>query len=134
MGLNDILKVDIAHVGGLVVTSSADIGTIEGLANYKRAIFHRLITVPGSYVHRPDYGIGIRTYQNGLSSFSKQQKLATLIRDQIALDARTDNVGTIAIIANDENPQLTVIQISVTPKGYKEVTISFTPFSGDSST
>lgn len=130
MGLTDLLKTDIAHDGGLVVTPAQDIGTVSGLANFKLAIWHRLITVPGTYVHRPTYGIGIKTYQGALSSFTQQQKLASKIREQLAEDPRVDSVGNIEVVANDSEPQLTQIKIFVTPKGYTEQQITYTPFSG----
>lgn len=132
MSLLDLLKTDIAHKGGDIVKSaSGDLDTVSSLANYKLALFHRLITTPGAYVHRPQYGVGIELYQNGLASFSKQQELASKIKEQFMEDPRTESVKSVAVLANDSQPALTIIRVSVKPVGYSEVTMSFIPFAGD---
>lgn len=128
----DAFYTDIAHTqGDFVKTSNGDLGTVSGLANYKLALFHRLITTPGDYVHRPTYGVGILRYQNGLSSFAKQQELATKIKEQFLLDPRTQSVSSVSIANSDENPQLTVVRVSVKPIGYSELALAFIPFAGD---
>lgn len=128
MNINDALKNDIAHVGDMVLTPGGDLGQISGLANLKRALFHRLITVPGTLVHRPTYGVGVGLYQNGLSSFSKQAELATRISDQFAQDARVLSVTSVSVVLNPDSPQLTMISVFVTPIGYTEQQMTFTPF------
>jgi phage baseplate assembly protein W len=126
--LTTALKTDIAHVGDFVRTPGGDLATISGLANYKRALFHRLITVPGTLVHRPEYGVGIGMYQNSPSSFALQQKLAALIKDQFEQDPRTEKVSSVSISSDDATPEQTVITVSVIPVGYSEQEMTFTPF------
>jgi len=128
VNINDALKNDIAHVGDMVLTPSGDLGQISGLANLKRALFHRLITIPGTLVHRPTYGIGIGLYQNGLSSFSKQAELASKIAEQFAQDPRVLSVKSVSVNFNNSNPQQTLIGVFVTPIGYTEQQMTFTPF------
>lgn len=128
MAITDALKNDISLSGDMARTSSGDLATIAGLENFKLALFHRLMTIPGTLVHRPLYGVGVGLFQNGLSSFVRQQKLASLIVDQFMKDPRTKSVNRVAVIANDDNPQLTQIQVSVIPIGYDEQTITYTPF------
>jgi hypothetical protein len=128
MSITDALKTDIAHSGDMMPTAGGDLSTVSGLANFKLALFHRLITVPGSLAHRPLYGVGVGLFQNSLSSFVKQQKLATLIIDQFLKDPRTKSVTRVAVVNDDTNPQLTKIQVVVVPLGYDEQTIEWTPF------
>lgn len=126
--LTDALKTDIAHVGDLVGTSSGDLGTVSGLANFKRALFHRLVTVPGTLLHKPTYGVGIGNYQNAPNSFTQQQKLANLIKEQFEQDPRTLKVNSVSISSADATPQKMVIVVSVIPIGYTEQEMRFTPF------
>jgi phage baseplate assembly protein W len=130
MSLIDAFKTDIAHVGDLVKTPSGDLGTISGLANLKEALFHRLMTVPGTLVHRPTYGVGIPLYQGRLSSFSVQQRLASLIQEQFKQDPRVEDVKSTSVQSEDLNPQMTIITVVVNPVGYSEVALKFTPFVG----
>lgn len=132
--ITDALKTDIAHSGGdYIKTPGGDLGTVSGLANYKLALFHRLMTVPGSLVHRPTYGVGATMYQNAPSSFAIQQKFAGVIEEQFAQDPRTEKVLAVSITSDDENPQLTLVKVSVKPIGYSEQQMIFTPFSGGNS-
>jgi len=128
LSINDSLGTDIAHVGDLVRTSGADLGLISGLANLKNALFHRLITQPGTLVHRPNYGVGIPGYQNAPSSFSIQQRLAAKIVEQFEQDARVASVTNVLIGSDDGTPQTTRIAVFLIPVGYTEVQMTFTPF------
>lgn len=131
MNITDALGTDIAHRGDFLRTSGGDLQTIEGLANLKQALFHRLVTVPGSLAHRPTYGVGLPMYQNGLSSFGIQQKLAARIREQFAEDPRVEEVSSISINSTDADPSLTILAVSVKVIGYSDpVDMKFTPFGG----
>lgn len=128
ISITDSLKTDIAHVQDLVKSPGGDIGTINGLSNLKRSLFHCLITVPGTLVHKPTYGVGVRLYQNAPSSFAMQQKLASLIQSQFNLDPRVQSVSSVSITSEDGTPQQTIIAVRITPVGYTELTMNFTPF------
>jgi phage baseplate assembly protein W len=129
--ITEALKTDIALVNGdLVLSSGGDLALISGIANLKAALFHRLVTVPGTLVHKPTYGVGITQYENSCSSFSVQQKLATLIQEQFALDPRVQSVDTVSISSEDGTPQMTVIKVFITPIGYSDgIPLTYTPFS-----
>lgn len=126
--ITEALKTDIAHLGDFKRSPSGDLQIISGLDNLKQALFHRLITVPGSLVHKPLYGVGVQRFQNGLSSFGKQQQLAALIQEQFEQDPRVQAVSSVSINTSDDQPELVMIAISVKPVGYTEVTMKFTPF------
>lgn len=126
--LLDILKVDVAHVDDIEITATGDIDKIDGLENIKTAIFHRLVTQPGALIHRPDYGVGIRSFQNSLSSLGKQRELAIKIAEQLVKDPRIVEVKGVRIIPNDSQPWLTKIIINLTIQGYEDTSIGLTPF------
>lgn len=128
--ITEALKTDLAHIGDIQRASSGDVGRIAGLNNLKQALFHRLITVPGSLVHRPTYGVGALRWQNAPSVFTLQRKLAALIREQFMQDPRVEDVISTTISIPADNPQMTKIAVSVKPRGYSETTMVFQPFGG----
>ena len=128
MSLTDTFLTDFAHKGDYLVTPGGDLDLISGLANLKNALLHRLITVPGSLVHRPNYGCGLPSFLNGLSSFATQQRFAAIIREQFKRDPRVEDVSSISIDSEDNNPQLTAIVVRVKPVGYSEEEMKFTDF------
>ena len=131
MSLVDAFQTDLAHNGDFVRTASGSLDRITGLANLKQALFHRLITVPGTLVHRPLYGVGVLNYQGNISSFVMQQKLAGLITEQFKQDVRVSKVLAIAFAVDDYFPQQTLIKVSVKTVGYSDGTeMIFTPFGG----
>lgn len=132
MNITQALGTDIAHVrGDLVLSSTGDLGTISGIANLKAALFHRLMTVPGTLVFRPTYGVGVPAYQNAPNSYTLQQDLAGKIQEQFILDPRVQSVTSIAIDFSDTNPELSEIRVFVIPVGYTDAQeMVFTPFAG----
>jgi len=126
----DVMKTDIFLGADMAPTSSGDLQTISGIANLQLALFHRLITVPGSLMYWPTYGVGIKTYQNAPSSFTLQQRLAVLIQDQFAQDPRVQSVTGVSFTAADDSPEQTIITVSLVPVGYTAQTFIFNPFGG----
>lgn len=120
---------DIAFKADFITTASGDLDKVTGLANFKEAILRRLVTYPGSLIHRPTYGVGIQKYLGKLNSLSAKQSLAKNIQDQIQEDPRTEAVTGVQVIETDDNPYRLVIIVRVKPIGYDEVAISLTPFS-----
>lgn len=127
--INTALKNDIAHVGDLIKTAGGDLGQIEGLPNLKNALFHRLMTVPGTLVHRPTYGVGMPLYQNAPNSLTLQQEVAALIQEQFIQDPRVQAVSSVSITSEDGTPQLMKLSVSVIVVGYTDAQqMTFTPF------
>jgi len=129
--ITDIMKTDIAFQrGDMVKTAGGDVAKVSDLANLQQALFHRLMTVPGTLVWRPTYGVGIGNYQNSPNTFSLQQKLADLIQEEFAKEVRVQSVQSVAINIDDTHPENTTIIVRLTPVGYTELPMTFTPFSG----
>jgi phage baseplate assembly protein W len=128
--MSDFFKTDLLLDSDMKAASTGDLQTITGIENLKQALLHRLLTVPGTLVHRPTYGIGLPRYQNGLSSFVLQQKLAREIQDQFLEDPRVESVSAVGITSDDTNPQQVNIKILIKPVGYNEQEMIFTPFGG----
>lgn len=128
--IDELYKTDLAFKSDLVPTASGDLDTVSGLENYRDALYRRLITTPGSMVHRPNYGVGIKSFQNAVNSLSEHQRLAVRIKEQFEQDTRTKRVLGVSVIRNNETPENTKIVIRVEAIGLGEQTFSFTPFGG----
>lgn len=128
--ITEVLKTDIMHRMDYVRTSTGDRQLISGLDNYKQWLFNCLITEPGSLVHRPNFGVGIKRYQGGPLTLAKQREIAVRIQEQYEKDPRTDKVTGISISTDPKIPSLTYIVVRVKPVGYDEIEMKFTPFEG----
>jgi phage baseplate assembly protein W len=126
--IEEVLKTDLAFTDDFKVTATGDIDIISGLANIKQALFNRLVTSPGSLIHRPTYGVGIKDYQNSPSSLASQQLLAKKIQEQFLQDERIEAVTGVQIKFNDLTPEKTTILVKVKVKGYDESAFAFIPF------
>lgn len=123
-----IYLTDIAHQGDMIVTPSGDIDISEGLENLKQALFHRLVTHPGSLIHRPNYGVGIKRFQGAVSSLANQSEIFTRIQEQFREDPRVESVTGVMFKVNQDRPELTEILVRIKPVGYDEQQMTFIPF------
>lgn len=119
---------DLVHSGTLLESSSGDLDTVRGLSNLKQALYHRLITRKGTLIHRPDYGVGIKDYQNAVGSMTTFRKLAAAIDEQFRQDFRVLNVTNVAIEQNKDNAQLFKVVVTIQTAGYAELPLTFIPF------
>lgn len=129
--IEEKLLKDIAHKKDLLRAPDGDLDTIQGLANVKEALFRRLITTPGALLHRPDYGVGIKDFQNAVNKIDTQRALALRIKEQFERDTRIDSLEGVRFDTNDDRPERTLIFIRVKVKGFQEVTFPFVPFGGE---
>lgn len=126
--IEEILQNDIAHSADFIVSSTGDIDTISGLANIKQALFHRLLTSPATLIHRPNYGVGIKDYQNAPATLATKQKLALRIQEQFEQDDRVEEVTGVSVNFDAQDPSKTVILVRVKVAGYDESSLNFIPF------
>lgn len=129
--IDEILGTDIAHKSDYILTSTGDLDTLSGLENVKNALFHRLITSPGSLIHRPNYGVGIKDYQNAPNSIEIQRQLALRIQEQFEQDPRVEKVLGVSLNYEDLSPEFVEIIVRVRITGYDEVEAKFIPFGGE---
>lgn len=123
------LLVDLKHnVGDFESNDSGDIKKIKGLLNLEQALFHRLLTVKGSLVHRPEYGIGIQSYQGQLMNVDRQRNLALNIKEQFLMDDRVISVDQVQFVFDNFTPDLFQVFVKYTPIGYNVTDSNFDPF------
>lgn len=126
--IDEVLGTDLAHKADYVLSATGDLDTISGLENVKNALFHRLITSPGSLVHRPDYGVGIKDFQNSPNSIDTQRQLANRIQEQFEQDPRVQKVLGVSLNYGDSTPDQVEIMVRVQIAGYDEISAKFIPF------
>jgi phage baseplate assembly protein W len=126
--IDEILLRDILHDGDFRETANGDLQTISGLQNLYQALFHRLITSPGTLIHRPEYGVGIKDFQNAPASLQNQTTLANRIREQFERESRIERITGFQFDVDDERPELTTITIKARIRGYGEIDLGFQPF------
>ncbi len=114
---------DVAFKSDFVRSATGDLDTIDGLSNLKEALIRRVLTQPGSIIHRPDYGVGLKNYLNGLNSISTQQKLALKIQEQVEKDERVEQFLGLRVEESEAIEGKVVLTIRVKPVGYSEQSI-----------
>jgi phage baseplate assembly protein W len=124
----EFYKKDLAFKGDYVKTASGDLDTVQGIANVSQALYNRLITVKGTLIHRPDYGVGIKNFQNSISSLDTQRQLASSINEQFTRDPRVEKILGVSINYKDKTPEMVEISIKVRLVGYGDQSLSFLPF------
>jgi len=129
--IEEAMLKDVLHNGDLRVTASGDLECVTGILNLKQALFHRLLTTPGALVHRPEYGVGIKNFQNAVNTLDTQRRLANNIIDQFSRDIRIQEVSGVRITSEDSSPGKVVIYVRVKAVGYDEITLDFKPFGED---
>lgn len=133
--IDEIYLVDIKHRRDFVQTTGAgtsgDVQVETGRENVRQALFRRLMTSPGTLVHRPNYGVGIKDYQNATLTLDQKRSLAQRIKDQFEQDDRVKEVSGVRMESEDETPEKTVITVRIKLVGLDETEIPFTPFGGE---
>jgi hypothetical protein len=126
--IEETLGTDLAHISDLKKSATGDLDKLSGLANVEAALFHRLITEPGTLIHRPNYGVGIKQYQNGPNTLSSQRQLALRIQEQFIQDDRVEAVLGVSVKSEDTSPHKVILTVRVKIVGYGEAALQFTPF------
>lgn len=76
----------------LQVTASGDYALVEGLEALKQAVWIRLITVPGEFAVRPDFGVGLPIYVKKRITPAVLDELRQRCLDQLSKDDRIERV------------------------------------------
>lgn len=128
--IEEILFTDIKHQDDFFRKgTTGDLDTMKGLENIQQALFRRLVSSPGSLVHRPDYGVGSKQFQNAVARLETKREFALRIRDNFERDSRVLEVAGVRFETTDDAPEKTVIIVRITIVGFDEPnTFKFKPF------
>jgi len=89
---------------------------------------NRLVTSPGSLVHKPEYGVGVKDFQGKVYSLQEQRELLTRIKENLELDPRIVKVTAVKINVDTANPDLFTIVVSLDAIGYNNIVEEYKPF------
>lgn len=91
------LGVDIFFNGDYEMSAAGDFAIVTGFAALNQAIYHRLITKPGSFVYRPGYGVGIQRWAKRRNLLSDMHELEQTVEDQLSFDVRISKVEKVFV-------------------------------------
>lgn len=127
--VEEVLLEDTLHKKDLQIrTGTGDIDTIRGLDNVKDAIIRRIMTRPGSLVHRPDYGAGLIDFQGAPLTLATKQEIASRISNNLKRDPRVVSLKGVLFNYEDRSPERVTITIKAEILGYGETVLEFAPF------
>lgn len=118
-GIEDSYLIDLKHDADFSAAPNGDLNLIKGIDNLKQALYHRLTTVPGALVHRPNYGVGVQRWQNDISSFDRQKALALRIKEQFEQDERLESVDSVRVLNIKDNGSFEVTYFATASGGEK---------------
>lgn len=128
--MTDLLGTDFAFTDDFQINQQGDFDTLSGLDNVKQAIYRRLMTVPGTLLHRPTYGCGLISFQGAPMSLGVKRQLAQRIGENLKQDPRIAKVSSVAISATDDQPDSITIAVTANVVSYGTQTFTFKPFAG----
>ena len=100
-----------------VTTAAGDWHLATGREALRQSLLRRLITNPGDWQTKPDYGVGARQYVKAKNTSSVRAELESRIRSQFARDVRVHSVDMVSVYPLDDGTPGLKISILVTPKG-----------------
>jgi len=128
--IDDILLKDIALINDMQRAPDGDLQSITGLRNIKQALYRRLLATPGTLVHRPDYGVGVKNYLNSVNSLNNQRSLALRVKEQFERDPRVKEVVGLRFEQDEVIPGKFTIFVKVRVAGFDEAELGFGVFGG----
>ncbi len=126
----EIYLKDIALITDMQRAPDGDLQSITGLRNLKEALYRRLVATPGTLIHRPDYGVGIKDYLNSVNSLNNQRSLALRVKEQFERDPRVEEVVSLRFEQDSVVPGKFTIFTKVKAVGLGEAELDFAVFGG----
>lgn len=125
----DLFGVDILFTDDVQVTASGDYATVDGYEALKQAIRIRLITTPGEYAIRPDFGCGLSQWVKKRMTKAERDNLRQTIIEQLSQEERIQKVEEVTVESlTSDNTTGIKVTVRVTALG-RENSFAFTTFS-----
>jgi hypothetical protein len=119
---------DVAFDDDYSISETGDLATVEGLENVKQALFRRYVTTKGTLAHRPNYGAGLKEFQNSVATLKSKLEMTNRIEEQSLRDPRVEKVLGVGFESDDGTPEKTKIFVRIKLIGYGEVIFTYQPF------
>jgi len=108
MSASPLLASQIA--GSFVTDASGDYASDKGIASYKKRLFRRIFTRPGSFAHLPTYGIGLVDRVKKLGKPSERAQIEGEIETQVKREPETKRCSS-SLTLLDATAGLWLLQI-----------------------
>jgi len=102
------IDIPIDPGGVIAVTPTGDVPMLSGRSCLLRDVQRRLVSQPGSLIHRPAFGAGAIGYLGINNSAAARSRLGTDARANLLADGRLKDVG-IALTSDDGSSTLTLM-------------------------
>lgn len=93
----DFFGVDLLFTDDLQLTASSDYATIEGYDALRQAIRIRLMTAPGEYAIRPEFGCGLSRWVKRRATQAERDSLRQTVIDQLSQEERIQKVEEVTV-------------------------------------
>ncbi len=113
----DVSAPDETGQADYIVNAAGDWTSVTGLEALRQSLLRRLITAPGEWATKPDYGCGARQFVKARNSEAVRAELASRIKAQFAKDPRVHSVDLVTVAQLDDGSPGVKISIMVTPAG-----------------
>lgn len=100
-----------------VVTASGDWATVSGPEALRQSLQRRLVTNPGEWMTKPEYGCGARQYVKSKNTPAVRAELEGRIRAQFMRDPRVERVDLVTITPLADGAPGLKIEVHVIPRG-----------------
>jgi len=124
-GVRDLWGYDIYFREDFLLTNAGDYTRITKEDNLRTSIYRRLLTRPGYYKFRPEYGAGVQTYVKKTQSKANLDSLRQRIIDQVSLDPRVQKVDVVVEPGTINNTAILKVFMKVVAFGKN---LQFEPF------
>lgn len=104
-----LLGEDIFFDGDYSITPAGDLAVVTGLDALRAAIYRRLLTRPGEFKLRPDYGVGVMDFVKKRRTQTTLDALRQRITDQLSLESRIQEVLDIGVERIDDGLKVKVV-------------------------
>lgn len=98
------------------VNAAGDWLMVEGREALRQSLTRRIITNPGEWATKPEYGVGARLFVKAKNTLAARQELEERIRAELSKDQRVDSIDKVVIEQLSDGPGLR-ISVVVIPKG-----------------
>lgn len=99
------------------ITASGDWAPVSGREALRQSLLRRLLTSPGEWQTKPEYGVGARQYVKAKNTASKRAELESRIRAQFLRDPRVQSVDLASVSRLEDGSPGIRITVIVTPRG-----------------
>ncbi len=104
-----LLGKDLLFDGDYGISAAGDYVLLEGIEALRQAIYRRLLTRPGEFRARPEYGVGVLDFVKKRNTLATLDELRQRVFDQLSLDDRISEVRSVVVETIVDGLQIGVV-------------------------